>query len=118
MSGMAEILIEIVEPEDLRKDGDLKMICAIYDDAVEKMDHERLDNVLLQEWEKASWRQGQPMMAWITDLRNNRIGLQLQAPASAISETALASSKSFSVRALYALTGRSIGYDKQRVATV
>merc|ERR1711965_746951 len=90
VSGRAKSLIEIMEPEDLRRPDALDMIYYIYDDAFEKMDHERLDSVH-QEWEKAVRRQGQPMTDWIIYLRKKRMELQLQDPASAISDTALAS---------------------------
>ena len=51
VTGRAKNLTEIMEPEDLRKPDALDMIYNIYDDAFEKMDHERLDGVH-QEWEK------------------------------------------------------------------
>ena len=90
VKGRAKNLIEIMEPEDLRKSDALNMIYNIFDDSFEKMDHERLDGVH-QEWEKAARRPGQPMTDWITYVRKKRMELQLQDSASAISDTALAS---------------------------
>ena len=90
VTGRAKELIEILEPEDLDRDDALEIIRNIYDDAFEKMDHERLDEVHIR-WEKAHRRIGQPIMDWISYVRKLRLELQVQDPSSSISDRGLAS---------------------------
>ena len=84
------MLIEVINPEDLSDGTALDMIYRIYDEAYERMSHERLDDVL-HEWESASRRHGQPVQDWCTDLRKLRMELHMQDSETKVSDQALAS---------------------------
>ena len=90
VSGRAKELIDVLEPGDLRGEDAVAVIFAIYDDAFEKMDHERLDKAW-HDWERAHRRLGHPIIDWLTYLRKKRMELQIEDPASSISDVALAS---------------------------
>ena len=77
----AKSCIEVMEPEDLKQADALQTIYDSFDDAFEKMDHERLDQVY-QEWERAHRGPSQPVVDWALDLRKKKLESQLQDPSS------------------------------------
>ena len=89
-SGRAKQLVEVIEAKDFEQDAVLDVIWGIYDNAFEKMAHERLDDVQ-REWEQAHRRPGQPMQDWCTYLRKQRMEVQIQDPNTVISDRSLAS---------------------------
>ena len=60
LKGRAKELIEIIEFADFEKGNVLDLIWKIYDDAFEKMAHQRLDDTN-NDWERAHRKPGQPM---------------------------------------------------------
>ena len=90
LTGRPKRLVEVIDPEDLQNEDCLNVMYRILDEAYEHMSHERLDDIL-QEWETAHRRHGQPMQDWCTYLRKLRLELQAQDGDTMISDQALAS---------------------------
>ena len=90
LKGRSKHLIEVLGKDDFEREDVLELVWGIYDDAFEKMAHQRLDD-LNSEWESAHRRPGQPMQDWCVYLRKLRMELQIQDPDSNISDRSLAS---------------------------
>ena len=90
LTGRAKELIEILELEDFQEGRIMEMIWQIFDNAFEKMEHQRLHEVNTV-WEKAHRKHGQPMQDWCNYLRKARLDLQIQNTGSTISDKSLAS---------------------------
>ena len=90
VTNRAKQLIEVLEGSDFKDDDSLETIWNIYDDAFEKMAHERLDDVLAR-WETAHRKPGQPMQDWCIYLRKMRLEVQVQDGTTVISDRTLAS---------------------------
>ena len=85
VKGRAKHLIEVLDDADFARDDALDTIWRIYDDAFEKMAHERLDDVLAS-WEVAHRKPGQPMQDWCIYLRKLCMEVQTQDPSTTISD--------------------------------
>jgi len=89
LKGRAKDLIEILEVQDFEKTDVLALIWQVYDQAFERMAHERLNDVH-DNWEKAHRRPGTPMQDWCNELRRLLFEMKAQDPGTTISDEALA----------------------------